>query len=264
MGMSSFCRTGDTEVELHRLGSGRPLLLLESEDQLERDSSMVERLAASFEVIIPSAPGFGRSNRPDHIGSMDDIAYVYNQLLHELDLRELVVLGFSLGGWIAAEMASKADHRLSKMILVDPYGVKHGGTTDRDVADIWILHPDKVAALRWYDVEKGKRDYSTWPDEDLRILARNRESFARFCWAPYMHNPKLRHRLAAVQVPVHFIWGARDGIVTPDYGRKYAALFRHSSFLTIADAGHFPHIEQPERFEAVLADILADDQITAD
>jgi pimeloyl-ACP methyl ester carboxylesterase len=257
MGKQSFLHIGEANIEIVRIGVGPPLLLLESEEQRERDSTLVAELSQAFEVLIPSPPGFGHSNRPDYITSVDDVAYVYNALLEQLNLSDVTVLAFSLGGWIAAEMATKTDHRLARMILVAPYGVKHGGTTDRDIADIWILHPEKVTALKWRDPALGKRDFSDWSDDDLRVVARNNESFARYCWQPYMHNPKLRHRLGGVRTPVHMIWGANDGIVTPDYGRQYAKLFPACTFETIAEAGHMPHIEQPAQFaEAIRRSLL--------
>ncbi len=256
MGKQSFLQVGDATIEVFRIGAGPPLLLLESEEQRERDSSLVRELSQYYEVIIPSPPGFGHSNRPDYITSIDDVAYVYNTMLEQLDLHQVAVLGFSLGGWIAVEMASKTDHRLARLLLVCPYGVKHGSRTDRDIADIWILHPDKILSLQWYDPAKGKRDFSNWSDDDLRLVARNKETFARFCWQPYMHNPKLRHRLGSIRVPVHMIWGSNDGITPPEYGLKYAMLFSNNSFETIDEAGHMPHIEQPTLFAEAVRRIL--------
>ena len=64
-----------------------------------------------------------------------------------------------------------------------------------DIEDMWILHPQKVAALKWHDVEKGKRDFASMNDDQLTVVAQNIETFARFCWEPYMHNPKLKQRL---------------------------------------------------------------------
>ena len=144
----TFHKIDETNIEVTRFGAGPPLLLLEGEEQRERRLPFVAELAKRFEVIIPSPPGFGKSNRPDCVTSMDDIAYIYNSLLQGLDLSGVVALGFSMGGWIAAEMASKSDHRLAKLILVSPFGVKHGGPTDRDIADIWILHPQDRKSTR--------------------------------------------------------------------------------------------------------------------
>ena len=117
-------------------------------------------------------------------------------------------------------------------MLVDPYGIKPGKPTDRDIADIWLLHPDEVVARKWYDLAKGERDYKAMPEEALTIVARNTKSFARFCWEPYMHNPKLRHRLHRIKAPTLLIWGEHDGIVTPAYGEAYRGLIPGAKMAT--------------------------------
>ena len=150
-GETSLVTIGDAEIEIERRGKGKPLLLLSSEDMLEGDAPFVDALARAFEVIIPSPPGFGASSRPDWITAPDDIAYLYLSLLDRLALEEVAVIGCSLGGWIAAELATKNDTRLSRLVLVDPYGIKPGGPSERDITDIWQLSPQRVAALKWRD-----------------------------------------------------------------------------------------------------------------
>lgn len=245
---TKFITLGDAKIEVERRGKGKPLLLLYGEEALETEASFVDALARKYEVIIPSPPGFGKSNRPDWITNMDDIAYLYLDLLEKLDLKKVTVMGCSLGGWIALEMATKDDSRFAKLLLVDPYGVKIGGPWDRDIADIWCTHPATLAKLKWHDPEKGKRDFPSMPEAKLEIIARNVESTARFCWEPYFHNPKLKHRLNRVSVPTLFVWGKSDGIVQESYGKAYAKLVKGAKFVSIAKAGHFPHIEQPEAF----------------
>ena len=239
---------GGIKIEVERRGRGAPLLLLYGEEALELESPLLDQLAKDHELIIPSPPGFGRSERPDWITSPDDIAYLYLDLVERFQLQGVVVLGFSLGGWIAAEMATKDDSFISKLVLVDPFGIKVGGPTDRDIQDVWLLHSDRVAALKWFDPQKARRDYASMPEDKLTIVARNSESFARFCWEPYMHNPKLRHRLHRIQVPTLLVWGENDGLVTPAYGEAYRKLIPGASMTTIANAGHLPHIEQPDIF----------------
>lgn len=254
---TGMIKAGAVEIEVSIRGEGPPLLLLYSEEQLEADLPLIDTLAQTYKIIMPSAPGFGRSPRPDWMTNPEDIAYVYLDLLTALDARQSIVVGFSLGGWIAAEMATKDTRCISKLALVDPYGVKIGGPFDVDIADMWILHPDKVAALKWRDIEKGKRDFSAMSDEELTIIAQNIETFARFCWEPYMHNPKLKHRLHRIDVPTLVVWGENDGLTKPSYGHAYASMIPGARFETIANAGHFPHIEQPEAFERALKAFLA-------
>jgi len=157
----------------------------------------------------------------------------------------LALVGLGFGGWIAAEMATKDDARLGKLVLIDPVGIKIGGPMDRDIQDIWGLHPQKLAALTWFDARHGQRDFSALSDDELTIVARNSESLARFCWQPYMHNPKLKHRLHRIAVPTLLGWGENYGIGTPAYGAAYRTLIPGAEMAVIPAAGHYPHIEQP-------------------
>lgn len=243
-------------LEIERCGQGRPLLLLYGEEAFELEAPFVDELARDYEVIVPSPPGFGGSDRPDWITRPGDIAYLYLDLLEKFRLEQVAVLGFSLGGWIAAEMAVRDDSFFSRLVLVDPYGIKVGGPLDRDIQDQWLLHPDKVMALKWFDPARGKRDFSSMSEERLTTIARNLESFARFCWEPYMHNPKLKHRLHRIKVPTLLIWGENDGIVTPKYGAAYRDLIPGAKMTTIQKAGHLPHIEQPDAFMKELRGFL--------
>jgi pimeloyl-ACP methyl ester carboxylesterase len=254
--MTNLVRISGLELELERRGRGAPLLVLYGEEALELDSPVLAELAKDHELIIPSPPGFGKSERPDWIETPDDISYVYLDLVETLGLAKLPVIGFSLGGWIALEMAAKDDGFFSKLVLVNPYGVKIGGPTDRDIADVWTLHPRKVAALKWFDQDKGRRDFTAMSDAELTIIARNNESFARFCWDPYMHNPKLKRFLHRVRVPTLFVWGEDDGIVTPDYGRAFSRLIPGAGFAIVGGAGHYPHLEQPAEFMTLVRDFL--------
>lgn len=242
-------------VDIERVGTGAPLLVLLSEEaSRERIAPVIELLAETHEVIMPYAPGFGRSERPDWITSPDDVAYIMLDVVEELELASVPVVGFSLGGWVALLMATKDDSFISKLVLVDPYGVKIGGPLDRDIQDIWSLHPEKVAQLKWADPVAAKVDYQAMPDEDVATVARENESFARFCWAPYMHDPKLKFRLHRVRVPTLFAWGAKDGVTPPAYGRAFSKLIAETKFVTVPNAAHYPHLENPQ---AVLKEIYA-------
>ena len=251
--MSEFVTIQGLQLEIERKGSGSPLLVLLSEEAaFEGTSPFIAELAKRHELIIPQAPGFGRSERPDWISSPDDISYMYLDLVERLGIKSIPVLGLSLGGWIAAEMAVKDDSFISKLIMVDPFGVKIGGPLDRDIQDIWTLHPNKVIELKYHDTDFGKRDYSSVPEEEVTIAARNIESFARFCWEPYMHNPKLKVRLPRIKVPTLVIWGENDGVASTAYGKAYAENIPGAKFVTVPKAGHYPHIEQAQ---AVLAQV---------
>ena len=175
------------------------------------------------------------------------MAYIYLDLIERYDLREIALVGCSLGGWIAAEMATKTCERLSRLILVDALGVKFGGAYDRDIEDIYFLSFDKVKAIRFADPRRDPLDDMTVLGEDEAMqVARHRETTARLCWDPYFHNPALKRRLHRISVPTLVLWGEEDRFVRPEYGRAYAERIPDARFVSIAGAGHYPHIEQPD------------------
>jgi len=256
MASDELVTVGGAEIEVMRCGNGKPLLLFPGEDMLEAHSPFVAGLAQRFEVILASPPGFGRSSRPDWLTQPADQAYLLLSLLKKLGLSRVPAIGCSLGGWIAAEMAVMDDDCFSHLVLIDPYGVKLGGPTERDFADIYQLGPAKSAALKFREPEAMKRDLSKLGDDELGRIARDRESFARFAWEPYLHNPKLKHLLYRVTAPTLILWGEQDGIASTDYARGFAKLSPQARVATIADAAHYPHIEQPDAVLRQIGDFL--------
>jgi pimeloyl-ACP methyl ester carboxylesterase len=248
---------GDTDIEVVRRGAGKPLLLIPSEDMLEADSAFVADLAKRFEVIIPSPPGFGRSSRPGWIDTPTDLAYLLLSLVKQIGLNGVPAIGCSLGGWIATEMAAMDDRCFSRLVLIDPYGVKLGGATERDYVDLWQLSPQKRDALKWRNPEKAARDTASLDDDALGRIARNLESFARLSWQPYLHNPKLKHLLYRITAPTLVLWGEEDGVASTDFARRYTPLIPGASLATIAQAGHYPHLEQPEATLRRVTEFLA-------
>jgi pimeloyl-ACP methyl ester carboxylesterase len=248
------------KIEVERLGKGPPLVLLQSEDAYEADLPLIERLALRHEVFLPWAPGFGRSSLPDTVMSIDDIAYIYLDLMDHFELRDATLMGFSLGGWIAAEIATKSCARLRSVILVDPLGAKFGGPLDRDIADIYFLPFATVKALKFADPSNDPLDdMTTLSDKQAMLVARHRETTARLCWEPYFHNPALKNRLHRIRADTLVLWGAKDGLVRPKYGRAYAKRIPGAKFVSLPNAGHYPHIEQPEPFLSEVEAFLARD-----
>jgi len=191
------------------------------------------------------------------IDAVDDLAYLYLDLLAEQDLRGVTLIGFSLGGWIAAEMAVKSTERLTGLILVAPLGIKVGDRETRDIPDIFALAADEVARLQYHDPGRAVVDYTALSDDALTVIARNREATALYGWEPYFHNPKLRRRLRRIDVPTLLVWGDEDRFVTPDYyGQAYRAAIPGARLVTVAGAGHFPHLERPEAFAERVAEFL--------
>jgi pimeloyl-ACP methyl ester carboxylesterase len=235
-------------VEYVEKGRGRPLLFLHPGIGLDPKAPVLDRLAERARVIAPSHPGFGGSEQPRSFATIDDLAYFYLDLLDQLDLTDTIVVGVSLGGWIAAEMAVKSTARLSHLVLANAVGIKVGDRETRDIADIFAVTEPELNALAYSDPKSAARDYKTMAEADLRLIARNREATARYAWSPYMHDPKLKARLHRIHIPTLFLWGTDDRILSESYGRAYAAAIPGARFEVVPRAGHFPHLEQPEEF----------------
>jgi pimeloyl-ACP methyl ester carboxylesterase len=233
------------DLELIERGQGAPLLYLHGGGGVASELPFLDLLAQTRRVIAPSHPGFGKSSLPDWLDSVDDIAHVYLELMDRLGLTRTDIVGFSIGGWIAAEVATKVPERINRLVLIGPVGVKTGTPDKLDIPDLFAMPHEKLDRLLFHDPAKHAADLSAVPDDVLLIVARNRETLALLTWEPYMHNPKLKHRLHRVNVPALLLRGASDGIVSADYFERYAALIPNARMETVAEAGHVAHVEQP-------------------
>jgi pimeloyl-ACP methyl ester carboxylesterase len=250
------------DLEFLAGGKGEPLIVLHDQEYLNTDWPFLDRLAEHFSVMVPSHPGFGQSQLSEQIDSLDDVVYVYLDLLRDLGKGAVRLMGLGLGGWIAAEIAIRCTHDLKRLVLVDSVGIKVGGYTDRDIADNFVMDTNAFLKASWHDAQAGagvmKLPTPDLPEEDIVTLLRNRQTTALLTWKPFMHNPKLRQRLRRVNVPTLVVWGDSDGIVSPDYGRSFAGSIPGAQFTTIANAGHYPYLEQPEAFDQAVLPFLAE------
>jgi pimeloyl-ACP methyl ester carboxylesterase len=244
------------EIELFTRGEGAPILFLHGAQGVTPAGDFLARLAAERKVIAPSHPGFGTSGLPDWLDSVDDIAHVYLELMDRLGLDDVDVIGCSVGGWIAADIASKVPRRVRRLVMVGPVGVKVGPPDRLDVPDIFALSQDRLNRLLFHDPDKYRPDFTAMPEAEVTAMVRNRETLALITWEPYMHNPKLKHRLHRVTAPALFIRGASDGLVSAQYLEGYAALLPNARVETIAQAGHAPQVEQPAALAATVLTFL--------
>jgi pimeloyl-ACP methyl ester carboxylesterase len=178
-------------------------------------------------------------------------------VLESMPHDKVTLMGFSFGGWIAAELAAACAHRIDRLILVDPFGIKVGGRETRDILDLFNVHPDEVVRRSWHYPIRFTPDFNAWSDDALVRYARGRDALCLYGFQPFMFNPQLKRWLGRIAVPTLVLWGASDGVVSPDYGRAYASLIPGARFELIADAGHHPEIEQPDAFVDHVAAFLA-------
>jgi pimeloyl-ACP methyl ester carboxylesterase len=244
------------ELEVHETGSGTPLLYLHPGGGFRPTDAFLAEAAKTRRVIAPSHPGFGGSALPDWIDSVDDIAHIYLELMDHYGLQKVDVIGCSIGGWITMEMATKAPERFGKIALMAPVGVKTGPADQLDIPDIFVMAPPDLPKIMFHDPSKFPFDPSKMSDAELAVHVRNRETLALLVWEPYMHNPKLKHRLQRVKSPTLFVRGASDGLVSEKYMQAYAKLVPGAKTLTIPEAGHALQQEQPQAFGKAVLEFL--------
>ena len=243
------------DLEVFEAGEGAPLLWLHGSQGFNAKQEFVPLFSARRRLIVPSHPGFGRSGLPDWLDSIDDIAHIYLELMDTLGLDKADIVGCSIGGWIAAEMATKVPERVGRLVMVGPVGVKVGSADKLDIPDIFAMPQADVNKLVYHDPSKAP-DIARMPDDELAIMFRNRETTALLVWEPWMHSTKLKHRLHRVKAPALFVRGASDGLVSGDYLTAYAGLMPSARTVAIPAAGHAPHLEQPDAFASAVREFL--------
>lgn len=249
-------KLGEVELELFEGGSGQPLLFLHGGNGPRPDAPFLASLCEEFRVIAPTHPGFGASSLPFWLDSIDDFAHIHLELINRLGLSDVVLVGHSIGGWTAAELATKTTSSIDRVVLIAPVGIKVGPVDRLDIPDIFAMPQQELQRLLYVEPEKWQLDPAKLSDQELLAIARNRQTLALITWEPYMHNPKLKHRLHRVKVPTLFVRGASDGIVSADYLARYAALVPQARVETIAQAGHLPQVEQPAATAATVLQFL--------
>jgi pimeloyl-ACP methyl ester carboxylesterase len=234
----------DLDVSYTERGEGRPFLVLHGGGGPQTVTGFADLLAAErpARVITPTHPGFGGTPRPDTFTTVGQLAQLYVALLDRLDLDGVTVVGNSIGGWIAAEMALLDTTRIGSIELVDAVGIDVPG---HPVADFFALTFPEIAQLSYYQPDKFLIDPSTMTPQQQALLAGNRAALSAYAGTA-MTDPTLRGRLSAVALPVRVIWGDHDRIADPDYGRAFASAIPGAEFVLLTETGHMPQLETPK------------------
>lgn len=225
--------------------SGRPMLLLHGGGGPQTMAGLSAALSSHAHVLVPTHPGFAGEPRPGWFDSIDDLALAYLELLERLDLHHVLVIGSSMGGWIASAMALRdTGHIMDGLVLVDAGGIQVDG---HPVPDVSSLTPDELSALSFHNPAAFRVNPATVSAEEAAARAANLRTLYIYDQGLGMGDPKMRHRLRRVNIPVLVVWGESDRVIDPEYGRVYAQSFPDARFELIPEAGHLPQIEQPER-----------------
>lgn len=249
------------KVDLRRAGSGDPVLYLHSALGEFWMPEFLEPLTQRFEVISPAHPGFGESSGIDDIADIEDMAFHYSDLMDTLDIKNPHLIGVSLGGWIAAEIATRWPDRVRSLTLIDSVGI---WVPEAPLASMWGLSdPKELARLLFVDennpiaVMISSIDLDNPPPEEILLQFLNQQkATAKIGWDPYLHNPKLAGRLHRIKCPTLLIWGERDRLAPIAYGKRFAELIPVARFEVIKGAGHLAALEKPGEVSGLVASLL--------
>lgn len=240
-------------LTVHDSGEGSPVLLLHGGAGLESVAGFGDLLAARYpvRVLTPVHPGFGGTERSARVSGVRDLAGVYAGLLGRLELTDVIVVGSSIGGWIAAEVVM-ASPRANRLVLIDAVGL---ASASHPVADFFSLTPAEVASRSWANPEGHVLDTSSMTPGQRTVLDGNRAALEAY-GGRSMADPELAPRLGAVAVPTLVVWGEADRIASPLYGKEYAAAIPGASFRLLGGAGHLPQLETPQATAGAVGEFL--------
>jgi pimeloyl-ACP methyl ester carboxylesterase len=232
----------DLEITFTESGAGRPVLILHGGGGPFTVAGIAGHLAETMHTIVPTHPGWNGTARPEWFSGIDDLALAYLHYLGDNDLRNVLVIGSSMGGWIGSEMAVRdGAGRITGLILIDAVGIH---VDAHPIRDFFALDARGVAKYAWHDADRFYIDPATVPAEQAARTKANMATM-RVIAGTSMNDPKLMRRLGRVRIPTLAIWGESDGIVTPAYGAALAGAFQNGRLEVVKDAGHLPQIDQP-------------------
>jgi pimeloyl-ACP methyl ester carboxylesterase len=255
---------GGVKIQTLVGGQGEPLVVLHGAGGSPGWRWWHAALAERYTVYAPTHPGFGQSDSADWMESVRDLARLYLWYFDLLGLERVHLLGHSMGGWTAVELAAMNPRAVDRLVLVASVGLK---PEEGEILDIFYHSPEQVRAAGFFDPAQAPEYdelYGQPPTpEQLDLQLRNREMAARLTWKPYMYNPRLPHYLARVTNPTLVVWGREDGIVPAICGEQYQRLLPNATLRVFERCGHSPQLERREQFVELVNDFLGSSTVAA-
>lgn len=250
-------RDGMFEPTVLQAGAGEPLLFLHGSGSLH-EGAYLDMLAETFTVYAPYHPGFGPTAGDEHIDDIIDLALYYHDMMDALGLESAHVVGHSLGGMLAAEIAALCSHRVRRLVLANPVGFWRD---DAPVLDFMTLSPEALLPYIVHDPQSPALR-EAWPAPEggeaiMEAMYQRMQSFAsasKFLWP--IPDRGLKKRIHRIQSPTLILWGESDRLVPPVYAEDFRSGIVDSKVMILKECGHMPMFEKPGEFVSVITEFL--------
>jgi len=255
---TTFPTIAGKKTQLTIGGEGPPLLYLHSAGGETEWMPFHEQLAMHFTVYLPAHPGFADSKGLEQVRDIYDYAWHYVDLIQELKLGPMPIVGFSLGGWTGVELAILRPNLVKKLVIVNAAGVR---VPEAPMGELFIDDLSKLRQLLFFDQNDPSIPLAMPQSlDDPRILhwLRAREATARVAWNPYLHNPRLPQHLRRIECPTLILWGRHDKLLPVGIGEFYAKQIPNARLEIVDNCGHMLPFEKTEPFVANTVQFLKD------
>lgn len=234
------------KTHYRRAGKGTPVVFLHGASGAPVVLPFMDKLATRYDVIVPDHPGYGQSDEPDWLENIHDVAYFYLDFLAALKLERACIIGSSMGGWMAMEMAVRSTARIGSLVLVSPAGHFAEGVQP---ADIFLLPQEEMVRKLFHDPKLAEQRLAM-PEtpESIDLGLKNRHTTARLAWEPRLQDPFLGKWLHRIDVPTSIVWGAQDQILPVGTAHELKRLIPKAELNIFESCGHLPQVEQMDKF----------------
>ncbi len=230
------------KLQVRRAGKGAPVLVLHHDFGMPEKSPFLDALAAKYDVIVPTHPGWGHSQRPEWMRSVRDIAAMYRMVLPELGVDKVSLVGLGFGGWIGAEMLTFSSKDVGSAVLVGSMGIK---PPEGYILDQAIVSYIDYAKAAFHDPKAFTTNYGDVTTDQLEEWDIAREMCFRIAWKPYMYSQTLPHLLRSVKTPALLVWGENDAIVPASAAQAFKKALPNAKLQIVKGSGHAVALEKP-------------------
>ncbi len=240
---STEVTVGKTKIRLQKKGdSGDTVLFLHGAGGVSTWLPFFDTIAEGRQLLVPDHPGFGASEDTDDIRNVPDLAMFYLDLMDQLDLERVHLVGHSLGAWLAAEIAIRNSSRLKSLTLMSAAGIR---VKNCPMGDMFIWSPEEAVRNLYHDQNFADRQIAQQlSSEQLDVLIRNRYTFAKLSWEPRGFNPALERWLHRIKLPCRILWGQQDKVIPTAYATAWKQHLPQAEVRLIEGCGHLPQVEQ--------------------